>query len=193
MKFQIIDKFEKFIPDNFKTDPFAYFESHGKAFRTGDKLVDETGVVQDDPGAVRAFPAWRHGNESLHVVAKIVNRKKAKQLGYDDDLHEWKVLVKICEMGLPCAQPVGWVEQNGEYLILTEKIEGLHFERFKDLDPDTISKFHEAMEEIKKRFEEHGVERNWYLKDMVVVYNKETGEVEKIVPTDWERTKIIES
>ena len=190
MKFQINDKFEKFIPDSFKTDPFTYFESHGKAFRSGEKLIDETGVVQDDPGAVRAFPVWKDGDKSLHVVAKMVNKKKAKLLGYEDDLHEWKVLEKICEMGLPCAEPIGWVEQNEEYLILTEKIEGLHFERFKDLDQSIVSKFHEAMDELKKRFDDHGVERNWYLKDMVIQYDKDADSVTKIVPTDWERTKI---
>jgi hypothetical protein len=134
MKIHILEKFKKFVPSKFEENPLKYYQEHGKPFRSGEILVDEAGVVRDDPTAVRFFQAWKSDSgDSIKVVAKKINLHKAKQAENDEPLWEWKILENVHQLGLPSAEPIGWVEQEGEYLILTEKIEGDHFEKFKDL------------------------------------------------------------
>ena len=44
---------------------------------------------------------------------------------------------------------------------------------------------------MKSLFEQSGVVRGWKLKDMVFQIDVENKKVISVVPTDWERTKII--
>ncbi len=50
----------------------------------------------------------------------------------------------------------------------------------------------QKMMELKIQFEEAGIVRNWKLKDMVFQIDFENKKVTSMIPTDWERTKIVE-
>jgi hypothetical protein len=48
------------------------------------------------------------------------------------------------------------------------------------------------MSELKTQFDTAGVVRSWKLKDMVFEVDVENKKIASMVPTDWERTRIVE-
>lgn len=94
-------------------------------------------------------------------------------------------------------------EQDGTHIIVMERIPGIRWSERDSLnlkengysDEDVTSLIAEAeqkMGELKIQFEKLGVIRGWKLKDMVFQIDVENKKIVSIVPTDWERTKIIE-
>ncbi len=51
----------------------------------------------------------------------------------------------------------------------------------------------QKMNDLKIQFEQAGVMRGWKLKDMVFQIDIENKKIVRLVPTDWERTKIMEA
>ena len=106
-------------------------------------------------------------------------------------------------MDLPAAKVVAKAEQADTHIIVMERIPGLRWSERDSLnlkergysDEDIASLINDAelkMNELKKVFDEAGVIRSWKLKDMVFQVDFENKKISSIVPTDWERTKIIE-
>ena len=106
-------------------------------------------------------------------------------------------------MGLPAAKPIAKAEQTDTHIIIMERIPGLRWSErdslnlkergYSDEDINTlIAEAEQKMNELKARFDEAGVVRGWKLKDMVFQVDIENKKISSIVPTDWERTKIVE-
>jgi len=199
--------FENFVPEEFKQDPITYFEKKGMQIKPGGVVVDKTGKIREDPTAVRTF-VWQdaQGNQ-INVVIKKVNIRKGQVMKSRDPFYEYKVMKLVHELGLPTARPIASVIQvrNGEthYFIVIEKVGGFSwYEReivasklkekgFSDQEIENLRReAQNMMENLKRRFEEIGIIRGWKLQDMIFDIDFETGRIRKIIPVDWEKTKI---
>lgn len=54
-----------------------------------------------------------------------------------------------------------------------------------------MSEAQQKMDELKARFDTAGVIREWKLKDMVIEVDVPNKKILSVVPTDWERTRIV--
>ncbi len=204
-KVEVETEFVNFVPQEFLDDPTGYFEREGKNIKTGEKKVDETGKVREDPTAVKDLPVWKNPeNQEILTVARRVNFTKGDVGKSGDHFYEYKILERLAQMGLPAAKPVAKAEQGGTHIIVMERIPGIRWSERDTLnlkekgysDEDVATLMNEAehkMNELKTQFEQVGVIRGWKLKDMVFQIDIENKRIVAIVPTDWERTKIIES
>lgn len=187
--------YDDFIPEEFKQDPFVYFERNGENIKPWKEKIK-----------VKQF-LWKNNKEikmnELRVVAKLVSLK-GEIIKSGDPFYEYNVMQIIQELNLPGAKTVAKIEYGDRRMILMERIPGINF---SDLD-ETVSKLktrgyndedlrllkEEAvakMNNLKDRFEEAGIIKdNWKLKDMVADIDVENKTIKNIVPTDWERTKI---
>ncbi|MCW1948912.1 MAG: hypothetical protein KIH89_000465 [Candidatus Shapirobacteria bacterium] len=203
-KVEVESGFSDFVPQEFLDDPAGYFESEGKNIKTGEIKYDETGRVREDPTAVKDLPVWRNekGTE-IQAVGKRVNTMKGSVGESGDPFHEYKILERLAQMGLPAAKPVAKAEQAGVHIIVMERVPGIRWSEKDSLklkengytDEDIATLMVEAeqrMNQLKAQFDEAGVIRGWKLKDMVFEVDIESKKITSMVPTDWERTKIIE-
>lgn len=196
--------FEYFIPKDFLDNPVEYFEREGKNIKTGEIKCDETGMVREDPTAVKDLPIWRNvKGEEIEVIGKRINIAKGSVGKSGDPFYEYHILEKIAEIGLLAAKPIAKVEQGGTHIIIMERIPGIRWSEKENLnlrekgysDNDIVCLEKEAeqkMEELKNQFEKEGIIRTWKLKDMVFEVDVENKKIISITPTDWERTKIID-
>lgn len=203
-KVEVELEFTEFIPQEFIDDPVGYFESEGRNIKTGEIKYDETGRVREDPTAVKDLPVWKNTDGAeLHIVGRRVNTAKGAVGESGDPFHEYKILERLAQMELPAAKPVAKAEQAGTHIIVMERIPGLRWSEKDSLnlkekgysDEDIATLMTEAeqkMSELKARFDEAGVIRGWKLKDMVFEVDIENKKIISMVPTDWERTKIVE-
>ena len=197
-------EFAAFVPQEFLNDPVGYFEREGKNIKTGEIKYDETGRVREDPTAVKDLPVWKDaGGTEIKTVGRRVNTAKGAVGESGDPFHEYKILERLAQMGLPAAKPIAKAEQANTHLIVMERIPGLRWSErdslnlkekgYSDEDIATLTtEAEQKMNELKTQFDESGVIRNWKLKDMVFEVDVENKKIISIVPTDWERTKIIE-
>lgn len=202
---EVEPEFSDFVPQEFLDDPTGYFEREGKNIKTGEKKIDEAGVVREDPTIVKDFPVWRNPKGvEIQTVGRRVNITKGAVGESGDPFHEYRILEKLARMGLRAAKPVAKAEQAGTYIIVMERIPGLRWSERASLnlkergysDGDIATLMHEAerkMGELKTQFSEAGVIRGWKLKDMVFQIDTENKTIVSIVPTDWERTNIVEN
>lgn len=201
---EIDPEFAMFVPQEFHEDPAGYFEREGKNIKTGEIKYDETGRVREDPTAVKDLPIWRNEEGAeIQTVGRRVNVAKGAVGESGDPFHEYKILERLAQMGLPAANPVAKAEQAGTHIIVMERIPGLRWSERDGLnlkekgysDEDIAALMTEAeqkMNELKDQFDEAGVIRSWKLKDMVFQVDIENKKIVSMVPTDWERTKIVE-
>ncbi len=162
------------------------------------------GKTKEDPTAVKDLPIWKNKEgKEIQVVGRKVNTLKGKVGESGDPFYEYEILKKLAEMELPAAKPIGTIKQNGDYFILTERIprlrwsekDNLHLKEKGYSDEDITSLMAQAeqkMDELKVRFDQAGVIRSWKLKDMVFEIDFQNKKITSMVPTDWERTKIVE-
>ncbi len=202
-KVEIEPEFIAFVPQEFLDDPTGYFEREGKNIKTGDIKYDSIGVVREDPTAVKDLPIWKNteGME-IQTVGKRVNTTKGAVGESGDPLHEYKVLEQLSQMGLPASKPVAKAEHAGTHIIIMERIPGLRWSEKESLnlkekgysDEDIATLMNEAeqkMSALKTQFDAAGVIRGWKLKDMVFEVDIENKRIASMVPTDWERTRIV--
>ena len=200
----IENKYKEFVPQEFLNDPSGYFEREGKNVKTGEVVVDEAGRVREDPTAVKDLPAWKGANgKELLTVGRRVNTAKGKVAESGDPFYEYKILKKLQEMGLPAATPVATAEQSNNHIMIMERIPGMRWSErealelksqgYSDADIESIKiQAQQKMDELQAQFKNAGVIRGWKLKDMVFQIDIPNRKILNIVPTDWERTKIIE-
>lgn len=203
LKIEISSQFQRFVPAEFKADPFIYFETYGKNIKPGETVYDEE-KVKEDPTAVKDFPVWtdESGNE-LKVVAKRVNTEKGKIGKTANPFHEADVMERVRELGLPASAPVARIQKENEFLFLMERAAGFTVfdteleEAFRkngysEEDKQELKKDAErAMAELQSLFEQFGIKRKWKLTDMVFQIDFPTKKVTGITPVDWERTEIL--
>lgn len=201
-KVEVEAGYEQFIPAEFRDDPVDYFEREGQNIKTGEIKYDEAGRVREDPTAVKDLPVWRdRTGEELDTVARRVNIEKGEIGKSGDPFYEYKILELLRELKLPAAQPVAKAEQGNSHLVVMEKIPGIRWSEkdalhlrengYSDGDIENLKKqAEEQMTELQQRFEEAGIVRGWKLKDMVFDVDVEGKRIRKIMPTDWERTRI---
>ncbi len=194
----------EFVPREFLDDPVGYFEREGKNIKTGEIKYDESGIIREDPTAVKDLPIWKNAEGiEIQTVGKRVNTAKGAVGESNDPFYEYKILELLAQMGLPAAKPIAMAEQANIHIMVMEHIPGLRWSEKERLnlkergysDEDIIALMGEAerrMDELKTRFDEAGVVRGWKLKDMILQIDFEKKKVTSIMPTDWERTKIVE-
>ncbi|TRZ77204.1 hypothetical protein D4R87_03205 [bacterium] len=194
--------YEDFIPEEFQQNPIKYFENIGKNIKPGETQRDETGRVKEDPTAVKKFPMWEDSqNNQLQVIGKKVNIEKSMISRSEYPFYEYGIMKIVNSIGLPTPKPVAKAESKEGYLIVMEKVKGINwFEKnelnlkskgYNDADIDNLKQQAEIkMGELKERFDEAGIIRKWKLSDMVFDIDFENKIIKKIIPVDWERTKI---
>lgn len=203
-KVEIEAGFAEFAPQEFLDDPAGYFEREGKNIKKGEIKYDESGAVREDPTAVKDLPIWKNTEGvEIQTVGRRVNTAKGAVGESGDPFHEYKILEKLAQMGLPAAKPIAKAEQSGTHIIVMERIPGIRWSEKDSLslkekgysDKDIVVLIAEAeqkMSELKAKFDEAGVTRGWKLKDMVFEVDIENKKITSMVPTDWERTAIVE-
>lgn len=193
-------EYEALVPEEFKRSPFLYFESHGIPVKKGEIKRDDKGRVKEDPTAVRYFPEWKDGERSLLVVAKKVNDKKGMLAETGEPLYEYNLLEYMCSLDLPVPKPVGYAEGERGAIFLMEKVKGLPWSELQRLQEKgwtqnelgtLLSNARERMEELAKRFEQYNIKRSWKLKDMVFEVDQENHRLNGLIPTDFERTRVV--
>lgn len=202
-KVEVEPGFVEFVPQEFIDDPAGYFEREGRNIKTGEIKYNEDGMVREDPTAVKDLPVWKNAEGTeIQTVGRRVNIKKGVAVESGDPFYEYKILEQLAQMGLPAAKPIAKAEQAGTYIIVMERIPGIRWSERDSLnlrergysDEDITALITEAeqkMNELKTQFDEMGVLRGWKLKDMVFQVDVENKKITSMVPTDWERTKII--
>lgn len=203
-KVEVESEFVAFVPQEFLDDPAEYFEREGNNIKTGEVKYDETGRVREDPTAVKDLPIWKNTEGvEIQTVGRRVNTAKGTVGESGDPFYEYKILERLAQMGLPAARPIAKAEQANTHIIVMERIPGLRWSERDSLnlkergysDEDIAALMTEAeqrMNELKTQFDEAGVIRNWKLKDMVFEVDVKNKKITSMVPTDWERTKIVE-
>jgi hypothetical protein len=197
-------EFAAFVPQEFLDDPAGYFEREGKNIKVGEIKYDQTGRVREDPTAVKDLPVWRN-TEGVEIqsVGRRVNIAKGAVGESDDPFYEYKILERLAQMGLTAAKPIAKAEQSGTHIIVMERIPGIRWSEKDSLNlkekgysdekiAALMSEAEQKMSDLKTQFDEAGVIRSWKLKDMVFEVDIENKKITSMVPTDWERTKIIE-
>lgn len=208
-KIEIEESFRGFVPDEFENDPMGYFERKGENIKKGEIKYAEEDRIREDPTCVKDLPVWTdEKGAELRAVGKKVNITKGQVGRTGNPFYEYEVMKIVNELGLPCARPILKAEQEGEHLIIMERIPGTRWaekdllrlepqlkqEGYSDEDIEDLKKqAGKQMEEMKKKFAEAGITRKWKLKDMVFDIDIKNKRVRKITPTDWERTIIRQS
>jgi len=203
-KIEIEENYQDFIPEDFLNNPVEYFEREGINIKQGEIKKDETGKVREDPTAVKDMPVWiNHKNEELYTIGKRVNIEKGKIKESGDPFYEFNIMKKIKEKNLPVATPIAKIEDKGIYLIIVEKIHGIRWSEKDALKlrekgytnediEDLKSQAEKQMNELKDKFEQAGIKRGWKLKDMVFEIDFDNKKILNMIPTDWERTKVVD-
>lgn len=201
-KVEVESEYEGFIPDDFKNDPFGYFEREGKNIKPGEVKYDESGRIREDPTAVKELPIWMDDkNNEIRVIGKRVNVEKGEVGKSGDPFYEYRILQIVHELDLPAPHPVAKVESGSQHLIVMGKVAGINWyekeilrlrERgYSDEDIEGLRRqAEEKMLELKRRFDDVGIIRGWKLKDMVFDIDVDNKVIRGIVPVDWERTRI---
>lgn len=201
LSIEIEGEYEEFIPNDFRDNPFLYFEKSGVNIRPGLVIEkDASGNIKDDPTAVKRLPIWSDGKRNLEVVAKRVNPRKSQIAESGDPLYEYNIIKYLKSLDLPAPNPIGFVEQGDKAIFLTEKIPGLNLHDLAGLSDqgwtgDEIAKIEEQavfeMKNLESRFAVLNIKRGWHLKDMVLDIDLNTKSLRNITPTDFERTKVF--
>jgi hypothetical protein len=191
--------YEAFVPEEFRSDPFGYFESKGANIKPGEIKHDESGRVREDPTAVKDLPDWENEGSVISVVGKRVDAAKGKVGESGNPFYEYDIIKKVREAGLPGPKPVLRAKAGDKHLFIMEKVNGFRWtdrSKFGDLGLSKedagrlMQEAEEMMEQLKARFDQAGFMRNWKLKDMVFQIDPQTRALIGIVPVDFERTKL---
>jgi len=199
---EVAPEYEKFIPADFRNNPIEYFESQGKNIKPGEIKLDEAARVKEDPTAVKELPVWADGSgNELETIGKRVNVLKGEVGESQDPFYEANILRVVHSLGLPAPRLIAQVSSQSEHLIIMEKAAGISWYDKESLKKNLAGyskaeieelkqKAEALMHELKERFDEAGIIRDWKLKDMIFNIDFERQEIISITPTDWERTKI---
>ncbi len=186
---RIRQDYAKLLPQEFLHDPKAFFAGHGELMK-GSK---GEGKYPDEE--VTLFKL----TDGTEIVAKRIELRKAKEAR-----KEFAILIAAKKAGLPTAEPVGFLsgkeDADGSYLLM-KKLEGRSGRKFEKELREAGKYSDEQIKDIMKQVAEKNremaelfrttlkIDKRWRIKDMIIEFNEETGEVESVVPIDWERAQ----
>jgi len=186
---RIRQDYAKLLPQEFLRDPKAFFAAHGELMK-GSKGEGEY------PDEEVILFRLTNGTE---IIAKRIELRKTKEAK-----KEFAILIAAKKAGLPTAEPVGFLSGkeniDGSYLLM-KKLEGRSGRKFekelreggkysdeqiKDIMKQVARKNREIAELFRTTLK---IDKHWRIKDTIIEFNEETGEVESVVPIDWERAR----
>jgi len=186
---RIRQDYAKYLPKEFLDNPKTFFTEHGEL------LKGSRGEGEYPDEEVILFKLV----DGTEIVAKKIELRKAKEAR-----KEFSILISAKKAGLPTAEPVGFLsgkeESDGSYLLM-KKIEGRSGRKFeKELRQSgkyTEERITEIMAVVAEKNREMAelfkttlkIDKNWKIKDTIIEFNEETGEVGSVIPIDWERAK----
>ena len=188
-RIRIRQDYAQFLPREFMDDPKTFFEQHGQL------LKSSKGEGEYPDEEVVLFKL----TDGTEIVAKRIELRKAKEAR-----KEFAILIGAKKAGLPTADPVGFLsgkeDIDGSYLLM-KKLEGHSGRKFeKELresgkfSKDQIKGIMQTVVEKNKEMAELyretlKIDKRWRIKDTIIEFNEETGEVENVIPIDWERAE----
>lgn len=186
---RIREEYKDLLPKEFIKNPRSFFSEHGELLK-GNKGEGEY------PDEEIVLFKLEDGTE---IVAKKIEIRKAKEAR-----KEFSILIAAKKIGLPTAEPVGFLsgkeEKDGSYLLM-KKIEGYsgrNFDKYlQGQGKFTVEKIKKIMKVIADKNKEMAelfrqtlkIDKHWRIKDTIIEFNEETGEVGDVIPIDWERAK----
>lgn len=184
---RIKEEYLGLLPEEFVQDPKKFFTEHGELLK-GSKGKGEY------PDEEIILFKLQNGAE---IVAKRIELRKAKEAR-----KEFGILIAARKENLPTADPVGFLsgkeEEDGSYLLMG-KVEGISGRKFKKYLQDSGKYTPEQTEAIMKTVAEKNremtelfrdklkIDKRWRIKDTIIRFDDATGEVESVIPIDWER------
>ena len=186
---RIRQDYAQLLPKEFMSDPKAFFEQHGEL------LKGSKGEGEYPDEEVVLFKM----TDGTEIVAKKIELRKAKEA-----CKEFSILISAKKAGLPTAEPVGFLsgkeDTDGSYLLM-KKIEGIsgrNFDKYlRDSGKFTEDKIKSILQQVAQKNKEMAelfrttlkIDKRWRIKDTIIELNEETGEVENVIPIDWERAQ----
>ena len=186
---RIRQEYAKLLPSDFMQNPKEFLTHHGEMLK-GSKGEGEY------PNEEVVLFKMTDGTE---IVAKKIELRKAKEAR-----KEFSILISAKKAGLPTAEPVGFLsgkeESDGSYLLMKklEGISGRNFDKYlRDSGKFTEEKIKSILQQVAEKNKEMAelfrttlkIDKRWRIKDTIIELNEETGEVESVVPIDWERAQ----
>ena len=186
---RIRQEYAKILPQDFVKDPKEFLTQHGE-------LLKGSKGEGDYPDEEIILFKMTDGTE---IVAKKIELRKAKEAR-----KEFSILISAKKAGLPTAEPVGFVsgkeEKDGSYLLM-KKLEGYSGRNFgkhlRDSGKFTEDQIKVILQTIVEKNKEMAelfrstlkIDKRWRIKDTIIEFNEETGEVGNVTPIDWERAQ----
>jgi len=168
------------LNDKFIKEPIAYFKKYGENIKAGTTIYDENGKIKDDPNAVKNI-------KTLNIVGKHININKGQVLKSGYIFYEAIIISYAQACGLHGPNLIG-IARNYDYnLFFTEKINGI---RGNNLEEQLLPTAMRLCEELRIQYEKKGLIRKFKMKDMI--FDIQNNQIIKIIPTDFERTKLDE-
>jgi len=186
---RIRQEYSSLLPPEFVSDPKTYLAEHGELMK-GSK---GEGEYPDEEVVLFKL------SDDTEIVAKRVELRKAKEAR-----KEFSILIAARKANLPTAEPVGFLsgktEADSSYLLM-KKIEGFSGRKFEKYLQDS-GKYNdeqvksimqivaEKNKEMAELFRETlNIDKRWRIKDTIIEFDEETGEVAGVTPIDWERVQ----
>jgi len=186
---RIRQEYAKLLPPDFMQNPKEFLTQHGEM------LKSSKGEGEYPDEEVVLFKM----TDGTEIVAKKIELRKAKEAR-----KEFSILISAKKAGLPTAEPVGFLsgkeDTDGSYLLM-KKIEGIsgrNFDKYlRDTGKFTEEKIKSILQQVAQKNKEMAelfrttlkIDKRWRIKDTIIELNEETGEVESVVPIDWERAQ----
>ena len=186
---RIRQEYAKLLPPDFMQNPKEFLTQHGEM------LKGSKGEGEYPDEEVVLFKM----TDGTEIVAKKIELRKAKEAR-----KEFSILISAKKAGLPTAEPVGFLsgkeESDGSYLLM-KKIDGIsgrNFDKYlRDTGKFTEEKIKSILQQVAQKNKEMAelfrttlkIDKRWRIKDTIIELNEETGEVESVVPIDWERAQ----
>lgn len=184
---RIRQEYSSFLPPEFVSDPKTYLAQHGELMK-GSK---GEGEYPDEEVVL-----FKLTNDT-EIVAKRVELRKAKEAR-----KEFSILIAARKANLPTAEPVGFLsgktESDSSYLLM-KKLEGFSGRKFEKhlrdsgkYDDNQVKAIMQTVAEKNKDMAELfretlNIDKRWRIKDTIIEFDEETGEVAGVIPIDWER------
>ncbi len=186
---RIRQEYAKILPQDFIKDPKEFLTQHGE-------LLKGSKGEGDYPDEEVILFKMTDGTE---IVAKKIELRKAQEAR-----KEFSILISAKKAGLPTAEPVGFIsgkeEKDGSYLLM-KKLEGVSGRNFdkhlRDSGKFTEDQINTILKTVAQKNKEMAelfrntlkIDKRWRIKDTIIEFNEETGEVGNVTPIDWERAQ----
>lgn len=186
---RIRQEYAKLLPPDFVQNPKEFLTQHGEI------LKSSKGEGEYPDEEVVLFKM----TDGTEIVAKKIELRKTREAR-----KEFSILISAKKAGLPTAEPVGFLsgkeETNGSYLLM-KKIEGIsgrNFDKYlRNLGKFTEEKIKNILQQVAQKNKEMAelfrttlnIDKRWRIKDVIIEFDEETGDVENVIPIDWERAQ----